>query len=57
MENSSSDANYGEEITLVVDDKGRVALPKEVRDRLGIESRDEIPATLDGFVRQQPRVG
>ena len=50
MENSSSDANYGEEITLVVDGKGRVALPKEVRDRLGIESRDEIPATLDGFV-------
>lgn len=27
-----------------------VTLPKEVRDRLGIESNDEIPATLVGSV-------
>jgi len=37
-------------LTLRVDDRGRVTLPKEVRDRLGIESNDEIPATLTGSV-------
>jgi AbrB family looped-hinge helix DNA binding protein len=46
----SFEANHGEEITLTVDDRGRVTLPKEVRDRLGIESNDEIPATLVGSV-------
>ncbi|PSQ28269.1 AbrB family transcriptional regulator [Halobacteriales archaeon SW_10_68_16] len=40
----------GEEFTLKVDDRGRVTLPKEIRDRLGIESNDEIPATLVGSV-------
>lgn len=40
----------GEELTLTVDDRGRVTLPKEVRDQLGIESNDEIPATLVGSV-------
>ena len=44
------EANNGEELTLTVDDRGRVTLPKEVRDRLGIESNDEIPATLIGSV-------
>ena len=39
-----------EALTLTVDDRGRVALPKEVRDQLGIESNDEIPATLVGSV-------
>ena len=39
-----------EELTLTVDDRGRVTLPKEVRDRLGIESNDEIPARLVGSV-------
>ena len=40
----------GEELTLRVDDRGRVTLPKEVRDRLGIESNDELPARLVGSV-------
>ena len=50
MGKASVDANHGEELTLTVDDRGRVTLPKKVRDRLGIESNDEIPATLVGSV-------
>ncbi|WP_440767221.1 AbrB/MazE/SpoVT family DNA-binding domain-containing protein [Natronorubrum sp. DTA7] len=50
MGKSSVETNHGEELTLTVDDRGRVTLPKEVRDRLGIESNDEIPATLIGSV-------
>ena len=50
MGNTLFEANGGEELTLKVDDRGRVTLPKEVRDRLGIESNDEIPATLVGSV-------
>ncbi|WP_247729844.1 AbrB/MazE/SpoVT family DNA-binding domain-containing protein [Halovivax limisalsi] len=50
MGKSSHEANHGEELTLTVDDRGRVTLPKEIRDRLGIESNDEIPATLVGSV-------
>lgn len=50
MGKSSFEADRGEELTLTVDDRGRVTLPKEVRDRLGIESNDEIPATLVGSV-------
>jgi len=50
MGKSSFEANNGEELTLTVDDRGRVTLPKEVRDRLGIKSNDEIPATLVGSV-------
>jgi len=42
--------DQGEELTLRVDDRGRVTLPKEVRDRLGIESNDELPARLVGSV-------
>ena len=50
MGKSSTGAINGEELTLTVDDRGRVTLPKEVRDRLGIQSNDEIPATLVGSV-------
>ena len=50
MGDTSFEANNTEELTLTVDDRGRVTLPKEVRDRLGIESNDEIPATLVGSV-------
>lgn len=50
MGKSSFEASNGEELTLTVDDRGRVTLPKEVRDRLGIQSHDEIPATLVGSV-------
>lgn len=47
---TSSEEDRGEELTLTVDDRGRVTLPKEIRERLGIESNDEIPATLVGSV-------
>ncbi|MFC6719605.1 AbrB/MazE/SpoVT family DNA-binding domain-containing protein [Natrialbaceae archaeon GCM10025810] len=50
MGKTSFEADNGEELTLRVDDRGRVTLPKEVRERLGIESNDEIPATLVGSV-------
>ena len=50
MGKSQSGSHTQEELTLKVDDRGRVTLPKEVRDRLGIESNDEIPATLVGSV-------
>ena len=50
MGKASFGADNGEELTLRVDDRGRVTLPKEVRERLGIESNDEIPATLVGSV-------
>jgi len=50
MGKASSEADSGKELTLTVDDRGRVTLPKEVRDRLGIESNDEIPATVVGSV-------
>jgi AbrB family looped-hinge helix DNA binding protein len=50
MGNTASEAIEGDELTLTVDDRGRVTLPKKVRDRLGIEANDEIPATLVGSV-------
>lgn len=46
----TTDTNDAEELTLTVDDRGRVTLPKAVRDQLGIESNDEIPAKLVGSV-------
>jgi AbrB family looped-hinge helix DNA binding protein len=50
MGKAPSEPDSGEELTLTVDDRGRVTLPKEVRDRLGIEPNDTIPATLVGSV-------
>lgn len=50
MGKASADQSRGEELTLKVDDRGRVTLPKEIRDRLGIESNDEVSATLVGSV-------
>ena len=50
MGNNSVEVVSGEEITLKVDDRGRVTLPKEIREQLGIESNDEIPARLVGSV-------
>ena len=50
MGNTSHETSNGKELTLTVDDRGRVTLPKEVRDRLGIKSNDKIPATLVGSV-------
>ena len=50
MGTPSAGEHDGEKLTLTVDDRGRVTLPKAVRDRLGIESNAEIPATLVGSV-------
>jgi len=50
MGETSYNSSSVKELTLRVDDRGRVTLPKEVRDRLGIKSHDEIPATLIGSV-------
>lgn len=50
MGEPSCNANNRKELTLTVDDRGRVTLPKDVRDRLGIKSNDEIPVTLVGSV-------
>ncbi len=46
----STDIEDEMELTLRVDDRGRVTLPKAVRERLGIEAGDEIPAALVGSV-------
>lgn len=50
MGKPSSEPDRGKKLTLTVDDRGRVTLPKEVRDKLGIESDDEISARLVGSV-------
>lgn len=50
MGTHSRDAAREEEFTLAVDDRGRVTLPKRIRERLGIEANDEIPASLVGSV-------
>lgn len=49
---SSTSGNPGdeEELRLRVDDRGRVTIPKDVRDRLGIEPGSEVPARLSGSV-------
>ncbi|MDZ7730599.1 MAG: AbrB/MazE/SpoVT family DNA-binding domain-containing protein [Natrialbaceae archaeon] len=52
MENPPSN---GDELTLTVDDRGRVTLPPGVRDRLGIEANDELSATLVGSVLEITR--
>lgn len=39
-----------ETLTLHVDDRGRITIPKHVRERLGIEPDDDIPARLSGSV-------
>ena len=50
MGNESAEVVSGEEITLKVDDRGRVTLSKKIRDQFGIEPNDEIPARLIGPV-------
>lgn len=50
MGEASFEVDNREELTLRVDDRGRVTLAKKARERLGIESNDEIPATLVGSV-------
>jgi AbrB family looped-hinge helix DNA binding protein len=39
-----------EQLTLQVDDRGRVTIPKAVRERLGITAGSEVPAYLSGSV-------
>jgi len=50
MRRTSFEANNGRKVTLSVDEQGRITLPKEIRDQLGIEPNDEIHATLGGSV-------
>jgi bifunctional DNA-binding transcriptional regulator/antitoxin component of YhaV-PrlF toxin-antitoxin module len=50
MGDDSVEVTSGEQITPTVDDRGRVTLPKESQDRLGIEPDDDIPARLIGSV-------
>jgi AbrB family looped-hinge helix DNA binding protein len=50
MGKNSGEVATGEELTLKVDDRGRVTLPKDIREQLGIEPNDEIPARLVGSV-------
>jgi len=50
MGKAPTEIDTSEEYTLTVDDRGQVTLPREVRDRLGIEPNDRIPATLVGSV-------
>ena len=50
MGTDSGEVASGKRMTLHVDDRGRVTLPKEVRDQLGIEFNEEIPAWLRGSV-------
>lgn len=38
----------GQEITLEVDNQGRIVLPEAARDQLGIEPGERIPALLVG---------
>lgn len=47
---SEPDRDRGEEIVLRVDDRGRVTLPKEIRERLGIDRNDRLRATVVGSV-------
>jgi len=50
MGNTSSGVGSGDELTLKVDDRGRVTLPKDIREYLGIESSEEISARVVGSV-------
>lgn len=50
MGNNPVEVDSGKEVTLKVDERGRVTLLKEIREQLGIESNDEIPARLVGSV-------
>jgi bifunctional DNA-binding transcriptional regulator/antitoxin component of YhaV-PrlF toxin-antitoxin module len=51
-ENATADADQDDRDRLVlhVDDRGRVTIPKAVRDRLGIEPGTDVPAYLAGSV-------
>ena len=50
MGTDSGEVAPGKRMMLHVDDRGRVTLPKEVRDQLGIEADEEIPARLRGSI-------
>jgi AbrB family looped-hinge helix DNA binding protein len=50
MGNTAPESSRRKELTLRVDDRGRVTLPKQIREQLGIEPNDEIPASLVGSV-------
>jgi AbrB family looped-hinge helix DNA binding protein len=39
-----------ESLVLHVDDRGRVTIPKSVRERLGIEPDSDVPASVRGSI-------
>lgn len=46
----------GEQLTLRVDDRGRITIPKRVRERIGIEDEEQVSARVSGSVlRIDPR--
>lgn len=49
-ENATADDSDSDRIVLHVDDRGRVTIPKSVRERLGIETESDVPAYLSGSV-------
>lgn len=43
--------------TIEVDDRGRVTIPKEIRDRLGIRPGDEVTVeVVDGEIQLRPEI-
>lgn len=50
MGTTDADGDRGERIVLRLDDRGRVTIPKSVRERLGIEPDDDVVAYLEGSV-------
>lgn len=50
MGTSDTGREQGERIVLRLDDRGRVTIPKSVRDQLGIEPDDDVVAYLEGSV-------
>jgi AbrB family looped-hinge helix DNA binding protein len=43
-------SDSGESFVLHVDDRGRVTIPKSVRERLGIEPDSDVPASVRGSI-------
>lgn len=48
--NDSDDEGGNDRVTLRVDDRGRITIPKRVRDRLGLEPNESVSARLTGSV-------
>jgi AbrB family looped-hinge helix DNA binding protein len=49
-EESGDGSDNHESLVLHIDDRGRVTIPKSVRERLGIEPDSDVPASVQGSV-------